>query len=115
MPRAVDRSISKTKAAAQRNGAGLGSASAPRRKSGAGVGLGRGQNPPRRGTPSKTRRPSKSARGTRGPLSVVSVPGLIGDPLITQFTAFLRIECGLSRNTLLAYLRDVRDFLNDET
>jgi integrase/recombinase XerD len=53
--------------------------------------------------------------GKRGPLGGVSVPGLIGHPVITQFTAFLRIECGLSRNTLLAYLRDVRDFLNDQT
>ncbi len=43
----------------------------------------------------------------------ITVPGLPSDPLITHFVAFLRVECGLSRNTLLAYLRDVRDFLTD--
>ncbi len=106
MARAGDRSISKAKPSSRRSGAGSGSASAPRRKGGAAVRLGRGQDPPRRGGPPKA--------GKRGPLGGVSVPGLIGDPLITQFIAFLRIECGLSRNTLLAYLRDVRDFLNDE-
>lgn len=55
----------------------------------------------------------RTPRSGRG-LTPISVPGLATDPLVTQFVAFLRVECGLSRNTLLAYLRDLRDFLNDE-
>jgi integrase/recombinase XerD len=40
-------------------------------------------------------------------------PGL--DALRPAFAAFIRVECGLARNTLDAYLRDVRDLLADMT
>lgn len=33
--------------------------------------------------------------------------------LTTQFLAFIRVECGLSENTLDAYSRDLRDFLTE--
>lgn len=34
-------------------------------------------------------------------------------PLVVEFLAFLRVECGLSRNTLESYTRDLRDFVAD--
>jgi integrase/recombinase XerD len=33
--------------------------------------------------------------------------------IVRSFVAYLRVECGLSRNTLMAYQRDVRDLLID--
>lgn len=34
-------------------------------------------------------------------------------PLVGEFLSFLRVECGLSRNTLESYGRDLRDFIAD--
>ena len=39
--------------------------------------------------------------------------GLATDNLCTSFLAFLRVECGLSANTLAAYQRDLRDLCAD--
>src|SRR5215470_7412524 len=41
-----------------------------------------------------------------------SLPPALAD-LERQFTAFLRVECGLSLNTLAAYKRDLRDLFED--
>ncbi|CAN5733469.1 site-specific tyrosine recombinase XerD [soil metagenome] len=53
----------------------------------------------------------KARRGVLAPPRGADVPGLPLDDIVRRFVAYLRIECGLSGNTLLAYQRDLRDLL----
>lgn len=47
------------------------------------------------------------------PRRPLTIPNLPTDPFIAEFKSFLRVECGLSDNTLKGYLRDLRDLITD--
>ncbi len=62
---------------------------------------------PEGGVPMNQKRPFmlRQPRGTRMPTLLVAD--------LSAFLGFLRVECGLAENTLLAYERDLRDLIED--
>lgn len=62
-------------------------------------------------SPSRTRRIQRSGVGVAGTRERAWPEAWRG--VAAEFLAFLRVECGLSRNTLEAYERDLRDLVND--